>query len=70
MDIIKIIKDLRNLKIFIKSKLLDEETSNLIKYSDKNIIPIDSSSEEESSPSSASVISSHADASQTRNTQQ
>ena len=49
MDIIRIIKDLRNLKIFIKSKLLDEDTSNMIKLSGLNIIPIDSSSEEEES---------------------
>ena len=54
MDIVKIVRNLRNLKIFIKKYIVDEETLEMIKHSDKNIIHIDSTSEESSSSSSSS----------------
>jgi hypothetical protein len=49
MDIIKMIKSLRNIKIFLKSKLLDPRTNMKIKHHLKNLISVDTSSESSSS---------------------
>ena len=44
MDMVKIIRSLRNLKVFIKDRVMDEKTKLDIYHSAKNIINIDSSS--------------------------
>lgn len=41
LNVLKIIKSLRDLKILIKSKMLDTETKFEIAHSSKNVIDID-----------------------------
>jgi hypothetical protein len=52
MDMVKIIKAIRNLKVVLKSRLIDKATMFQIKNSGKNIINIDKESDEDSSDSS------------------
>jgi hypothetical protein len=46
IDIIKILKTLRNIKIFLKSKIMDRIDKLEVKHSSKNVIQIDDSSDE------------------------
>jgi len=41
LNILKIIKSLRDMKILMKSKMLDRETKFEIAHNDKNVIDID-----------------------------
>ena len=43
MDMVKLIKDLRNVKAYFKKHVIEKELSNLIKFSGKNVINNDSS---------------------------
>jgi hypothetical protein len=54
MDMIKIIKAIRNLKVVLKSRIIDKATMFQIKNSGKNVINIDKESSEDSSVSSES----------------
>lgn len=54
MDIVKILKSIRNLEVMLKSKILDKATLFQIKNSGKNVIFIDKESDEDSSSRSSS----------------
>jgi len=40
-NILKIVKDLRNIKIIIKSLFIDEETRYIVEHANRNIINLD-----------------------------
>ena len=44
LDVIKIMNDLRNLKILLKYSLMTKDVKQKIKYTGKNVIDLDSSS--------------------------
>ena len=46
LDIAKIVRSIRNTKVFIRSKLMDRRTKMLVEHNDKNVINLDSSLDE------------------------
>jgi len=47
LDILKILKSLRNMKILLKNKFLDEEMQFQIEHNNKNVISLSSCSSSE-----------------------
>ena len=47
MDLLRIIKDLKEIKIFIKNKFFDKVTKFQIQHNKKNIIDLEDTSNEE-----------------------
>lgn len=49
LDVIKIMNDLRNLKILLKYSIMTKEVKQKIKFTGKNVIDLDSSSQSDDS---------------------